>query len=185
MFAAISFLFVSLTAFIILTDKISVRIIKSEITIVKINLTIFAFHLILDRKNKNEKVKNKKKKKKLKTKIHLPYLIEAIIKKSTITLGEFVALFPKRSPAIDAIRYGAYTSFISSTITYFYNNAKNFSAGNIIIEYSEHNSFDVCFEAEVEISAFDFLICIIAYSANEFKRILEKRRIFYGRKQNE
>ena len=181
MFAAISFLIVSSIAFIILTDKISVRIIKNEITIVKINLTIFAFHLMFDRKNKNEKAKKKKRK----TKIHLPYLIEEIIKKSTITLGELVALFPKRSPAIDAIRYGAYTSFISSAISYFYNNAKNFSVGNIIIKYSEHNSFDVCFEAEVEISAFDFLICIIAYSANEFKRILEKRRIFYGRKQNE
>lgn len=168
MLAAISFLIISLTLFILLTDKITARIIRNEQTVIEINLTVFALRLTMGKKSKT-KAKRKKRRKKNR----FPAFIQEIIKRSKIQITELIATIQKKEPAIDAFRYGTYSSAIGSALVYLQNNAKFFSSSDIIINYSEHNKSNLTLTAELEISVFQFLICVFAYLIGKSKRILK------------
>ena len=182
---AIIYLFASLFIFLILTEIITINFYYGEVIIIDINFMIFAVKFTKRRKQKEDN-KNEKKHGRAGKDIFLLFL-SSIIRKSDIILHRLDLSLPNKDPAANAIKYGIYTSFISSLLAFAEENSKNFSSDNIIISYSDHNSLKAVIDARIKISLLDIIISVFAsIFLTVGRKIVERRaKTNYGRKQNE
>lgn len=182
MLITLLFLFLALLFFLVLTEVITVTVAYDDYAVIEISLMIFALKLTFCQKDKK---RNKKKSKKTDSPFWGSFMSSAA-KRSDITIKRLNVKIPAAEPQINALRFGVYTSALSSILALIKNNTRNFTVGNINTEYSEHNKPEIAFDAQIKISALNLLICLIGYGFEiASRKLFKKRGINRGRKQNE
>ncbi len=174
MLTGILYLFFSLTAFLIISEIITINLFyQNSETLVEFNFTIFAVALNFS------KDKKRHQRQKLKRFRLSPYALKKIafyfIKKSEIIIYDLVSSLPSEDPATDSLRYGIYNLFLSSLLVFAKENSKKFSADNIILGYSDHNKTELIFKAQFKISLVNILICSIIFVFYSIRSAVSKK----------
>ncbi|MBQ9070345.1 MAG: hypothetical protein IJY23_03245 [Clostridia bacterium] len=177
---ALIYLFASLLIFLILTEVITVRIVRGDESFFDVNLTLFAIRLTPIKNNDTKKSKKKSKKSNIRS-----ALILEILRKSKIVVREFKLTIPEKDPANNAFRGGVYTSVLSSIIAYAEENVAFFHADNIIIDYSAHNELKTTLDADITVRLSSVIGCVFVFLFESVVNKLKQKRGSYGRKQNE
>ena len=169
MLMGVIFFLTSLSAFIILAEKLEVKISFDKICRVEIHSTILAVELIFSGTGKRHKNKRKKRygdRKKLLLKV----FSRSSLKISNLSYGYRSSL-----PHIDALSRCAYYAVTSALIAYFSTLFKKFEYSNINIICSEHNNSILTFNAKLEITLLEFMACLIQYSFYAISNALKSK----------
>ncbi len=180
---ALIFLSASLFVFLILTEILTINIIRADTTVVEVNFMISAIRF-----TKKEKASNKRKQKR---RVPIPPIgiiaayLSRLASKSDIHIRSLVLSGSAPTPSAEALRSGIYNSAISVILGIIEENAKKFTAEHISISVSEHNKLQV--DTKITISLLDLIICTVPFIKDVLvlKLRYTKGKWKHGRKQNE
>lgn len=160
------FLITSLTVFLILTEILTINISYGEVTVIDINLTIFAIRLTTKKNGNSSKRKKRRQRNSFKS---ILGLIFTASKKSDIVLQRLNISLPEGEPSGTAIKQGIYLSLISSVLAYAESKAKNLYIGNITFDNSANNNLKIAFDISFRISLMSFLASLCIYMKRQKK----------------
>ena len=175
---ALIFLLTSLLAFLILTEIITVNIFHDGVTVIDVNLIIFAIRYT---KSVSTAAENKKYGKRSIAAVPAVFsYLTRIIEKSYIDIREFSLRRDSGSAASLAIGTGVFNSLIAVAVAYAKKNAKKFTSANITYSASEHNNLKL--DAKITISLLNFIICTLPFIVRMIglraKRLKGKQKIW-------
>lgn len=182
MLSSVLLMLISLTAFLILTEIVTVNILYDEALQIDFNLMVFGVSFT---KKKTQKNKSKKRKKSPASAKAVIGFISRLAERSEITLRSISIPNTNAAPSATAIGQGFLSVILAALLGFGKNNAKKFTLLSINNSDSENNS--IKFDVGIKITLFNFILSALPFLFDSASAFIKNRKEKNnnGRKQNE